>query len=347
MVSYRTGRYANALRWFGMGLRADPSDVDRLDIEVWIEATRQSEGHLEESVAHCRSIVEEAQALHDIAAEAKAIHLLHCGLLALGRPESKDWAGVALPLFEEVGDLRGMAFHLNNLGSEAYWDGNWDLAATRFREGEQLLEKAGSAVEAADLRTNVAEILLDQGHLDEAERLLRESLDTCRAGGNRWGEALALLNLGRLEGRRGEAPAALTTFGRSLEIFREIRQDEKILELEARIAEHELLVPGRASAASRRARRTLRDLARVGDLPPVRVTLERTIGMASASPSAARRHLDAALALGREIDAPYEVALTQLARAPLLPADACAEAREEAEAIFDELGVSEAPSLFR
>ena len=59
-------------------------------------------------------------------------------------------------------------------------------------------------VYAAISAGNIAEILADQGHLDESEALLREALATVRSAGFQIGVGFALSNLGRVALRRGD-----------------------------------------------------------------------------------------------------------------------------------------------
>ena len=67
----------------------------------------------------------------------------------------------------------------------------------------EALGRAGAWVEAADTDNNIAEILSDQGRLDEAERLVRESLRTHRAAEYPMGIAYSIQHLGRIMARGG------------------------------------------------------------------------------------------------------------------------------------------------
>ena len=107
--------------------------------------------------------------------------------MLLGSPERKAFGGLALPLYEDLGDLSGQASALMNLGVEAYYEGDWVKAARPLRARRVGCgNRIGDAVSAAMATNNIAEILLDQGHLEEARRLFiaaAEQLDAQANGG--------------------------------------------------------------------------------------------------------------------------------------------------------------------
>ena len=69
----------------------------------------------------------------------------------------------------------------------------------------------------------IAEIM---GDLDEAERLLKESLSITREIGNRHGEASSLDNLGLIAGRRGDLDKAERLHKEAEEIRKELGLEE-------------------------------------------------------------------------------------------------------------------------
>ena len=70
-------------------------------------------------------LVQEALPVNDTKTLAAAYLLLHLVHTLLGSPERAAFSGLALPLYEELGDLSGQSSTLNSLGIEAYY------AATR------------------------------------------------------------------------------------------------------------------------------------------------------------------------------------------------------------------------
>ena len=89
--------------------------------------------------------------------------------MTLGTPEKAKYRSLALPIYEELGDLTRQGYVLNNLGIDAYEEGRWDEAIGLYQRSREALGRAGAWVEAADTDNNIAEILSDQGRLDEAE----------------------------------------------------------------------------------------------------------------------------------------------------------------------------------
>ena len=60
---------------------------------------------------------------------------------------------------------------LNNLGVHAYYEGRWDEALDYYRRSRDARQRGGDVTGAAVQTNNEAEILSDQGHLDEAQEL--------------------------------------------------------------------------------------------------------------------------------------------------------------------------------
>jgi cephalosporin-C deacetylase-like acetyl esterase len=81
---------------------------------------------------------------------AGAYLMLHVVKTMLGSPDRASFSGLALPLFEELGDLSGQAGALNNLGIEAYYDGDWPKAADLYERVWVSLAKRGFVVLAYD-----------------------------------------------------------------------------------------------------------------------------------------------------------------------------------------------------
>ena len=99
---------------------------------------------------------------------AHGYFLLHIAHTATGHPERAAFRGLALPIYEELGDLLGQAHVLNNLGIEAYYDRRWDEALDLYERSKQARSRIGDVVNAALVANNIGEIQSDQGRLDEA-----------------------------------------------------------------------------------------------------------------------------------------------------------------------------------
>jgi tetratricopeptide (TPR) repeat protein len=66
---------------------------------------------------------------------------------------------------------------------------------------------------------NIAEVLMQQGHHEEAEPMLTDAIRVCAATGFRDGEASATMYLGRLLVARGDAHDGEVLLGRAAEAF--------------------------------------------------------------------------------------------------------------------------------
>jgi HEPN domain-containing protein len=93
-------------------------------------AARFREGSLDEAVTWAEQAVEEARAEGALAELAHGYYLLHLVYTSLGSPKRVSVRDLALPIYEELGDLLGQANTLNNLGIEAYYEGRWGALET-------------------------------------------------------------------------------------------------------------------------------------------------------------------------------------------------------------------------
>ena len=137
-------------------------------------AIRFRQGALADCVQWCERAVEEARGAGALAQLAHAYYLLHLAYTSLGSPERTRVRDLALPIYEELGDLLGQANTLNNLGIDAYYEGRWDDALDYYERSRRARERIGDVVGAATIANNIAEILSDQGLYDEAEALFEQ-----------------------------------------------------------------------------------------------------------------------------------------------------------------------------
>ena len=126
---------------------------------------------------------------------------------------------------------------LNNLGCYSYWRGEWDAALELYERGRAARERIGDAVNASYGTINIAEILVDQGRLDEAEPLLRQVLRVWQAAGDRASIAYALGHLGRVAYRSGRTDEGLRLLEEALELSRDVGRQMDEIEIAGRIAE--------------------------------------------------------------------------------------------------------------
>jgi tetratricopeptide (TPR) repeat protein len=191
---------------------------------------------------------------------------------------------------------------------------------------------------------NMAEVLSDQGHLTEAEPLLRDANLVWRAA-----NAPSFIAFGKSQ--RGRLAARSGRFAEATELLQSARDDyvrdgeqAEVLETDARLAEC-LLLRGDFGEALRGAETVLQRAAAIPGVLPQIPLLERVRGLAMARLG----HLDSALGVlnvslhaARERSARHEVAWTLDAllvvrtEAGLPPDDVMSAERAR---LFDQLGI--------
>jgi tetratricopeptide (TPR) repeat protein len=170
VVREREGDYVGALRRYSNGrtaAQALPKGNEQtrhmVRLGLATAGVRLRQGKLAECIRWCRDeVVPTALAIQDLESVAHAYYLLHLSYTSLGWAERRDFRGIALPIYEELGDLLGQANVLNNLGIDAYYEGRWEDALDHYEQSRRLRERIGDVVGAATIVGNIAEILSDQ-----------------------------------------------------------------------------------------------------------------------------------------------------------------------------------------
>ncbi len=212
------GTLPQALRYYSRGIkvlggaRSHDARVARARLVLARGATRLRGGHHRKALPHLEQAVREAEKADDQATLGHAYYLLEWAHSDLGNPEAGRYRDLSLPIFEALGDFDKQGRVLTNLGVTAYHEGRWTEAVELYGRATEAADKAGDAVGTAFNINNLAEIRLEQGHVDESERLLREALATWRAAGFGAGVGTVLRNLGRVEMRRGKLDLAAELF---------------------------------------------------------------------------------------------------------------------------------------
>jgi tetratricopeptide (TPR) repeat protein len=348
------GRYTGALRWYGRGLRAaeqlpgEPTRTrHRIGFTLAHAQVRFRQGAFTECIRELDEVVQEALAAGDTTSLAPAYMTLHTVYSYLGRPERAAFRGLALPLYEELGDLKGQATVLNNLGIDAYYGGDWDKALDLYERGRALFERIGDVTNAAMSMNNIGEIRSDQGHVEEASKLFADVQRVCDTAGERTLSALARANRGRAAARAGRFEEAEELLSAALESFRELHAASFALETEARLAEADVLRGDRPTEAFARTQLVLGRTEEAAEMAALRASTFRLQGAARlqiGEVNAALEDLRESVRVAREADADYEVALALdlLASAHDDPAAAA-----ESVTLFERLGVERVarPSL--
>lgn len=349
VVRERLGKYAQAIRWYGRGLQAPgEGDVRELhELELAYAGIRFRQGRYGDCAQWCRRVISSAEGAGDRASLAHAYYLLDHSYTMLGSAEAGTYRSLALPVFEELGDLVGQANVLNNLGVSASIDGDWDEALEFFRRSKNARERVGDIVGAATATNNIGEVLLDRGFMSEAEPLFREALRVWRGAGYAVGVAVATSALGLAATRGGRFDEGSQLLSEALEGFREIKAESFVQETLGRLAELRLARGDQQGVLS------LTDELLAGNAPDemgaLAIQLQRLRGLAlmkEARWEAATAALDESIELGRTMSNRYELALSLHARGELarIRRDEHAEAfAGESAAILHGLGVAAIP----
>ncbi|MGB2874801.1 MAG: adenylate/guanylate cyclase domain-containing protein [Gaiellaceae bacterium] len=355
IIRERFSRYSEALRWYNRGLRSleslEPHEQRRMRFELSLAyaGVRVRQGEFADGAEWCKRVVQEANETLDLPAIAHAYYLMHLAYISIRSPERAVFRGLALPIYEELGDLLGQANALNNLGVDAYYEGRWQEALDLYDTSKAARERIGDVVGAATITSNIGEIKSDQGYLTTATELFEEARDVFETSGHRMLATLALSNLGRAAAREGRFDESLKMLRQALAAFHEIRAGSLVLEAKTRLAELAVL-SGDPVEALRQAGETLTAIEETGGGSLQHALVHRIRGyalMQKGDIEAAEGALRQSLEVARGADETYELALTLEAMGRLLQLrgeDGSAEAKE-AKGLLARLGVVSTPSV--
>jgi tetratricopeptide (TPR) repeat protein len=198
------------------GLDGQPERVERAFLLVLYAWAKNHQGRPKEARRWATLGLEEAERADNRSAIASANLALDGAEVALGNPSDPARARRALAIYEELGLVFEQAVVLNNLGTYAHHQSRWTEALDLYARGRDALVRVGNLVEAAYGTFNIAEVLIDQGRLDEAEPLL----DDVEA---LWRSVDHVLGCCYVEGLRGRLALQRAQPERALERFTSVR----------------------------------------------------------------------------------------------------------------------------
>lgn len=289
----RTGSYSQALAWYSRGLKllegrgGVTSTRLRGRLVLAYGAARLRQGRLVEAIAPLEEAITLAEQTDDRPSIAHASYLLDWAHTDLGQPQPR-YREQALAIYTELGDATGLANVLNNLGVNAFFEGDWKQAEAYYERSRAARQRGGDLVRYGEALHNMGELLVDQGRLDEAEPRLRRALAMWRGAGFPVGIGVALMNLGRAAARRGQDEAAGELLARAHTELDGIGS-EQMIDLRVREGEWHVL-NGRTDDADEILERTRHDAARRAGAPVLLAQLDRLRGAVAAQ----RGDLDAA-----------------------------------------------------
>ena len=242
-LAERADRTVAAARWLRRGLRVldglegPRAAALRARLEALLATALQRQGRSADVLVLAGRAIADAEATGEDAALAQACVALDWALLDADRLERPRHWERALAIYERLGELDRQAAVLNNLGAVAYFDGRWEDAVALYRRAADASERAGDSANAAFGDLNVGEVLSDQGHLGEAEELLRTARRIWRGSDYPGGAATAAAFLGRALTRAGRTDEGLALLEEALADLRRLRVDGEVATTEAYLAE--------------------------------------------------------------------------------------------------------------
>jgi class 3 adenylate cyclase/tetratricopeptide (TPR) repeat protein len=352
----KAGKPTSSLRWLTRALRLLGDDSDRAAAEqrarvsAQYSSVRGGQGRATDAIRWAERAIAEAEAVGELDALAKAHFMIGWTRVNQGELGQGEHFERALEIFEELGDVLRQSDVLNYHGAMAYWEGRWEDAVDLYERARDRAERAGDVVGAAIASGNIAEVLSDQGRLDEAEAPARDALRVFRAA--QYSEQVATYSriLGRNQSRAGRHEDAETLLTEAIKVAEE--SGFQLLAVAATgILAEDLVRRGEAADALDRLAPLGDHAVSMGGAGVYVPLLERVTGLARLSLGdlpAAGTALERSLATSREAGSEYEILLTLEARRLLALArgeEPSATERAEADSIRDRLGIVAIPEM--
>jgi len=209
------GAYRAAMSEATRGYKAvlasdDPAAaITRARVAALRALIRQAQQRASDALRLSISAVEEAKDAGDDEALARAYLVMDWAYHVLGKTEHANHLELALDIYQRLGDRDGAGNVMNNLGADAYLDGEWDKAVDWYLRAQDAYRRAGNEVSAAVAGGNIGEVLVSQGRLSEAEPILEDAVRVLRAARALDDVLFAEIQLARLKVERGHPQEAI------------------------------------------------------------------------------------------------------------------------------------------
>ena len=211
----QSGRYADALRWVSKTRtmlvgRDDPESIQvRARLSDIAAIARYRQGRYRSAMQWANRAVAEARAAGDRRTEARGLELAALAAATSGQPWADESFRYALGVYDELGDLPAKALAFNRYGACAYYSGRWDDAVDLYIQAESAYWQIGREYDAAVNAANRAEVLVQQGNLDEVASIVSAASAVWIATGATSALAFGAVLLGRADLARGRFAEAL------------------------------------------------------------------------------------------------------------------------------------------
>lgn len=352
----KAGKPTSSLRWLTRALRLLEDDPElaaaeqRARLSATYSSVRAGQGRGEDAVRWAERAIGEAEAVGELDALANAHYMIGWTRVNQGELGQADHFERALEIFEKTGDVLRQSDVLNYHGAMAYWEGRWGHAVDLYERGRQRAERAGDVVGAAIASVNMAEVLSDQGRLEEADAPARDALRVFRAAQYSEQVSAGSRILGRNQSRQGRHGEAEALFIEAIRVAEESGLQLLAVAATGMLAE-DLMRRGEAEAALGRLAPLEEQAASIGGAGVYEPLVERVAGLARLALGdlpAAEAALERSLSSSREVGSDFEILLTleakrllALARGQQPPSGEQAEV----ESIRDRLGIVAVPAM--
>jgi predicted ATPase len=178
--------------------------------------------HVREGRDQCATAL--ARSGTDAFVKARASALNGAGNLCVGQDpaQARAYHEECLALRRELGDLRGVAGSLNNLGNAAVYSGDYPAARSYFEQALTINQTTGNrTLEAGNLH-NLGEIAREEGNTEAATEYFKAALTINEETGNGAWKASNLNGLAHMAKLRGDLSGALTDHDAALSIYRSL-----------------------------------------------------------------------------------------------------------------------------
>jgi len=310
----QSGHYADALRWVSrartmLAGRQDPESI-RLQARLSDIAAvaRYRQGRYSSAMGWARRAVEAARAAGDRRTEARGLELAALAAATSGQPWDDESFRHALAVYEEIGDLPAAALAYNRYGTCAYYAGRWYKAVELYIQAESAYWQIGREYDAAGNAANRAEVLVQQGNLDEVSSIIGAASQVWLATGATSLLAFGATILGRAALARNEFTEALAHLSEARMLCVGLGETDEVATIDSVIAQCHLQ-RGDATAALDAAQAALDRADVVGG--PSTPLLRRVRGealLAMGRTSEGHESLRLSLADARRRDAKHEIA---------------------------------------
>ncbi len=127
-----------------------------------------------------------------------------------------------LAMHKSLGDMKGVAYTLNNMGIEYRNEGDYVRASALYEEALSLRRTLFDTWGVAASLNNLGAVACDQGDLERAVKLHQESLALTRALGDKRGISRGLYCLGNVAQKRESVHEAAEMYAESLKLRRRL-----------------------------------------------------------------------------------------------------------------------------